>query len=439
MLWLVILLFAVAMGYFLSRPFMVEGVASADSAASASAVARDQLSEIEREANEGVIDAAQAEAARLDIKRRLLKRLPAPLATARTLALIERKFLAGALAGGIGVCSLVLYGVNGSPDVPAVSRKGEPSQAAAQPQVPHTAGGPIGTAQPSAGAAPSLATVEEMIQKLAARLEKEPGDANGWRMLGWSHAGMGQFKEAAAAYTKAIALQPTVGALRTARGDTLVRAADGNVTPEAKADFEAALQMDAKDAQARYGLGLAQSQAGDKTSALETWVLALSHAGPNDTWAADLDGQVRTLAAELKVDLTGRLGAPTEPVAAAAGTLVPPGGVFATLPRKYPPSTSSTTPAPERGPTADDVKAADGMKPADRQAMIVGMVDGLQQRLDKDPRDADGWIKLIKSRQVLGQTDKAKEALSRATTVFADVPAERARIVAAALESGVTP
>jgi cytochrome c-type biogenesis protein CcmH len=42
------------------------------------------------------------------------------------------------------------------------------------------------------------------------------------------------------------------------------------------------------------------------------------------------------------------------------------------------------------------------MPPGDRAAMIQSMVDSLARRLEQSPRDADGWIKLIRSRVVLG-------------------------------------
>jgi cytochrome c-type biogenesis protein CcmH len=72
------------------------------------------------------------------------------------------------------------------------------------------------------------------------------------------------------------------------------------------------------------------------------------------------------------------------------------------------------------------------MPPADRAAMIHGMVDGLASRLEKAPRDADGWIKLIRSRMVLGETELAKQALARGLDVFTEDKQERDRIAAAA-------
>jgi cytochrome c-type biogenesis protein CcmH len=69
--------------------------------------------------------------------------------------------------------------------------------------------------------------------------------------------------------------------------------------------------------------------------------------------------------------------------------------------------------------------------------MIRGMVEGLAVRLEQSPRDAEGWIKLIRSRVVLGEADQAKQALDRALTVFDNAPQERNQITAAARELGM--
>ena len=61
----------------------------------------------------------------------------------------------------------------------------------------------------------------------------------------------------------------------------------------------------------------------------------------------------------------------------------------------------------DKGPSPQDVRTADALPPKDRSAMIRGMVDRLANRLEKSPRDADGWIKLIQSRMVLGEAELA--------------------------------
>src|SRR5712691_300250 len=61
----------------------------------------------------------------------------------------------------------------------------------------------------------SLPTVDEMIQRLAARLRQNPNDPEGWRMLGWSYFNTEHFDESAAAYLKAIGLRPDFAAFRS--------------------------------------------------------------------------------------------------------------------------------------------------------------------------------------------------------------------------------
>jgi cytochrome c-type biogenesis protein CcmH len=268
-----------------------------------------------------------------------------------------------------------------------------------------------------------------MIEKLAARLAKSPNDPDGWRMLGWSYFGTERFAEAASAYGRAIELAPKIAALYTARGEALVRATDGRVAADAAAVFEQALKLEAKEPRARFFLGLAKEQAGNKAAALKDWLAVLADASPADDWAPDLRERVVALGQELGQDVSAAAG-----TAAATPAVPATGGVLARLnadAKAEQPSTQA------RGPSAADVKAAEALPAADRTAMIAGMVDGLQKRLDASPRDAEGWIKLMRSRMVLGEAAKAKSALDRALKVFADAPAERKQLTDAAAELGV--
>ena len=64
---------------------------------------------------------------------------------------------------------------------------------------------------------------------------------------------------------------------------------------------------------------------------------------------------------------------------------------------------------------------------------ISAMVSGLAARLKSNPNDPQGWLRLIRAYSVLGETDKAKEALATARkSVGADAS------VKAALDSEAT-
>jgi cytochrome c-type biogenesis protein CcmH len=85
------------------------------------------------------------------------------------------------------------------------------------------------------------------------------------------------------------------------------------------------------------------------------------------------------------------------------------------------------------------VEAAAQLDAAGRAQMIQGMVDRLQQRLDADPKDLDGWLRLVRARTVLGERDKAVAALAAARAAFADDASAQARLTALADELKIQP
>ncbi|MEQ1719168.1 MAG: tetratricopeptide repeat protein [Hyphomicrobium sp.] len=287
--------------------------------------------------------------------------------------------------------------------------------------------------EPPAGAA--AGSVDEMIDRLAQRLKTKPADPEGWRMLGWSYASQERFAEAAEAYAKAIELNPGSGALKTARAEALVRQAGGTVAEDAAALFTEAVRQDGRDVRARYFLGLKKSQAGDKAAALEDWLAVLKDAEPGDAAAADVRQQALSLALELKVDISARLPAEAAlaPAPAARGGILDKLTEGATS-QSPPPSPPGELTPDSKGPSAEDVKRAEAMTPEARTAMIRAMVDQLDQRLAAAPRDAEGWIKLMRSRKVLGEDGAAKSARDKALSIFAEAPDEKERIAAAARE-----
>jgi cytochrome c-type biogenesis protein CcmH len=88
-------------------------------------------------------------------------------------------------------------------------------------------------------------------------------------------------------------------------------------------------------------------------------------------------------------------------------------------------------------PSRDQVQAAQAMNPADRQAMIRGMVDGLAAKLKANPKDEAGWLRLIRARQVLGDAAAARTARDQALAAFTGDAAAQGRIRAAAVEMGL--
>ncbi|MEH0071966.1 hypothetical protein V6L77_19355 [Pannonibacter sp. Pt2-lr] len=95
-------------------------------------------------------------------------------------------------------------------------------------------------------------------------------------------------------------------------------------------------------------------------------------------------------------------------------------------------------PAVMPGPTADDVRAAGEMGAEDRQSMIQSMVDGLQERLDRDGGTIEEWERLIRSQLVLGAREAARETLGKARQAMTADQAAQSRFdeLEKELESG---
>ncbi len=115
-------------------------------------------------------------------------------------------------------------------------------------------------------------------------------------------------------------------------------------------------------------------------------------------WLAPLRAQIAAAAKQAGLTPSAEeLAAASAPAAEAA----PPPAAEAAPP-------TAATP----GPTQEQMAAAQDMSPDDRMKMIRGMVAGLAARLKANPDDPAGWQRLARAYQVLGEDDKAAEALS---------------------------
>jgi cytochrome c-type biogenesis protein CcmH len=88
----------------------------------------------------------------------------------------------------------------------------------------------IGTKEPASMAAAGelLPDVDTMTKRLAARLETTPGDIKGWRMLGWSYFNTGRYGQAAAAYARAVELDPNSAELKLSYQEAKAKAEGDN-------------------------------------------------------------------------------------------------------------------------------------------------------------------------------------------------------------------
>lgn len=382
----------------------------------ARAVYRQQLAEIDGQQAGGAVSAEEAEALRVEAKRRLLAEDRYAETAARPLGQRALGRLALGVAAVVALGSTLLYSQLGDPTVQSRA--------------------PVSTGAAAGGAADSQQGMAAMAGQLEARLQQNPSDAEGWRMLGLTRYSLEQFGPAAEAYAKAAALTPDNGELQSALGEAQVLAANGQVTPAAQAAFRKAVSLVPKDARARYFLGLAKDQAGDRKGAVEDWIAIINDAPAGAAYVPGIRSVAERAAAQAGMDLTGRIKtAAAAPTTVAPPPLGPPGATAPSAPTA-PAGPGGTTAGGIPNPTAEQMAAASRMPPSQQQEMIRAMVDGLAARLKSNPQDAEGWLRLMRARIVLGEADAAGQARREALAALKD-PAAKATVEAGAKALGV--
>jgi cytochrome c-type biogenesis protein CcmH len=395
----------------------------------------DQLAELEKKTAAGTVDGNEADAARADIKRRILSAGRSENLDRARLSLSQRNLAVVVMAGIAILGASGLYAWNN--DLGNTIASFQLGSRQSTSVVDQLAAATVALrsepffsknqrpARPEGQRQTKLGSVDEMIDRVVQRLKRNPEDVEGWRMLGWSYFNTDRFEESSAAYAKAIELSPNNAEFRAAYGEALVRAAAGSVTDEAKAVFERTLQLNPTDFRARFFIGLSKEQAGDKMSALNDWIAILNSADSGEPRFADLMQRTNKLGQDIGVDVSSLL------VRKNAETT---GGVLGSLEKQQ-----SAAPDADRKtePTAEDVRNAETMTPTERAVMIRGMVDRLAARLEQSPNDVEGWSKLIRSRKILGENDAAEEALHRALDIFESAPQEKEKIVTVGHEMGL--
>jgi cytochrome c-type biogenesis protein CcmH len=254
-LWFVFALMTVAAVFAVLWPLGRRG--APQTGGNEAAVYRDQLAEIDRDLAGGLIGATEAEAARVEIGRRLLAAADQEhKLAAQPDARLRRAAAIFALIG-LPLAAVAIYLPLGSPqlaDFPLVARSRAPD--AAQP-------------------------LDNLVAQVEAHLEKNPTDGRGWTVLAPVLARLGRYDDAVRAWRNAIAHGGDTSDRRADLGEALTAAAGGVVTGDAKAEFERALAMNADEIKASYFLGLAAEQDGRKDAAVAIWKAMLAK-GPAD-------------------------------------------------------------------------------------------------------------------------------------------------------------
>ncbi len=348
----------------LARPAPA-GDARASAEAGARAVYRDQLAEIEAEREAGLIRAAEAEAARIEISRRLLASAAQPEDATPDIPAPGRATqhgrIAMATAAAVPLLTLALYLAYGSPGMP-------------------------GTLASQGAAAREQAQIARMMAQVEARLREAPDDSKGWEVIAPVYLKLGRYADAATAYANAVRLQGESVKLLAGLAEASILAKDGIVTEEARTAYERVLVLEPGRVEPRFWLAMGKEQDGRLAEALADYTAMLNKAPPDAAYREALEARMKEVSARIAAGGGQERGRKAAEVSA--------------------------------GPTASDMEAAAKLSPEQRQQMIVGMVEGLAQRLKRDGKDLAGWQRLLRAYAVLGRHDDARAALAEARRNF---------------------
>ncbi|WP_446532976.1 c-type cytochrome biogenesis protein CcmI [Rhizobium sp. LARHSG275] len=381
--WILVAALTAALAVILLYPLLRGAKAADNIRAGETAVYRDQLRELDRDLDGGLITPEEADYARAEIGRRLIA-VSADEQAQTLKPARHHRFTEAFVLLLLPVLGLCLYLTTGRPDLPS-----QPLEARLE-----NPGNDVAV----------------LITKAERHLAEKPDDGKGWDVLAPIYFRTMRINDAQVAYRNAIRLLGPSPVRLDGLAETLMAVSDGVVTEEARQVLEQSLTLEPDNPRARFYIALSMEQAGRPDEARQAFE-ALAKQSPADAPWLPLVNQ--------HIAMNG--GAP-----AGAGSAAPGAN----------PSASGANPAPGN-PTQQDVTAAETMNAGDRQQMIRGMVESLDAKLSEDPNNFEGWMRLVRSYAVLNDKDRAAGALKRGLAAFPPPGEQGRQLLALARELGI--
>lgn len=339
-------------------------------AASAMAIFKDQLAEVDRDLARGLISDTEAQAARGEIKRRMLA---ADKDGGVRVTVGSGRWVVVALAALIPLGGAGLYSVVGQPGTPSV-----PFAERAQEQE-------------------DASELNTLITTLRERLAQEPdgGETRGWELLATTLMNQNRYDEAVEAWEKIVERPDATSATWSQYAEALIADENGVVTPKAEQAIAQSLSADPSNPAATFYRAIALDQAGQTIDGRVLLLERIQQEPREALWMEFYLQEINRMGAGFGLD---PVGLPDFPEA-----------------------------APARGPSAEDIEAASQMSAEEQQEFIRSMVDGLADRLKDEPGDLQGWLQLARSYAMLGERENALEALQAAQPLTAALPEDDPR------------
>ncbi|KPH10455.1 c-type cytochrome biogenesis protein CcmI [Rhizobium acidisoli] len=375
--WILVAVLTAVVAAVLLYPLLRGAKAAENIRAGEAAVYRDQLRELDRDLNGGLITPEEADYARAEIGRRLIavsggepEEAPKP---AR-----HHRFTEAFVLLVLPLLGLCLYLTTGRPNLPS-----QPLEARLE-----NPGNDMAV----------------LIVKAERHLAESPDDGKGWDVLAPIYLRTMRVNDAQLAYRNAIRLLGPSPARLDGLAETLMAVSEGVVTEETRQVLEQSLTLEPDNPRARFYVALSMEQAGRRDEARQAFE-ALAKQSPADAPWLPLVNQ--------HIAMNGSAPAGANEAAPGADTAAP------------------------GNPTQEDVAAAQSMNAGDRQQMIRGMVESLDAKLSADPNNFDGWVRLVRSYAVLNDKDRAADALKRGLAAFPPPGEQGSQLLALARELGI--
>jgi cytochrome c-type biogenesis protein CcmH len=296
------------------------------------AILRDQLRELEADVAIGTMPAERLEQARRELEQRVLEESTSSATPGEAPLTRAGAWSAIAVGALVPIAAAVIYAFLGNPEAFA-------------PQAQQSAA-------PAGAHGTESAQVEDMVAKLAAKLENEPSNTEGWVVLARTYYTMKRFPEAARAFEKAVALTGDVPDLLADYADTLGAAQGGNLQGKPMELVQRALKVDPTHWKALALAGTAAFEQKDYRKAVEYWERLKPTVPPDSDIARSIDASIAE-ARELG-------GLPAGPVATAPMAVPLPKTSAAQAPVQTAATALPAAPGPRAAAPASPTAAASG-------------------------------------------------------------------------------
>jgi cytochrome c-type biogenesis protein CcmH len=223
----------------------------------------------------------------------------------------------------------------------------------------------------------SQPSMQDLLKVAETQLKKNPDDTKGWKAVAPVYVRLGRFDDAINAYQNVLRVEGRKPEFLLKLADVYIEKDQGQIGQLAMELIQETLSIDNENPIARFYTGIIALQKDEKDETMRIWQGMLDGAKGDEEWLPVVEGRISELRMLMK---TPQLPALDE----------------------------------------ETISSAEEMEPDERIAMIGQMVSNLAQKLENNPDNKQGWERLIRSYIVLGRTDDAKNALTRAAAHFVD-------------------